>query len=210
MTTKTILETFYSIQGEGLKIGVPSVFIRFPGCNLRCPWCDTKYSWEEEPRYSIEDVSTLIKTYYPSDIVITGGEPLLTQDTILNIIEKHPSLNYTIETNGTIFPNETLRAKNIFWSVSPKLFFNDWYKSVRKYNNLNNVQFKFVITDLNPDLDKISHLCVKHPIIVQPDGNRDNYSQACKELAEAVISRKLNYRVLPQFHKICWGNQRNI
>ncbi len=199
-----ILETFYSIQGEGLKIGVPSVFIRFAGCNLRCPWCDTKYSWEEESKISIDDVKLL-----SNEVVFTGGEPLLNQDIIYSFISKYPDLNYTIETNGTLIPCKELLDFDILWSVSPKLFLENWGKNIPIFDNYNNVQFKFVITDLS-DLNKLNGLSLNHPILVQPNGNTEDYNKACKELAETVLSQNLNFRVLPQFHKICWGNQRNI
>lgn len=199
-----ILETFFSIQGEGLKIGVPSVFIRFAGCNLRCSWCDTKYSWEEEGNISIDDVKLL-----SNEVVFTGGEPLLNQDIIYSFIKKHPELNYTIETNGTLIPCNELLDFNIFWSVSPKLFLENWNKNISTFDNYNNVQFKFVISDLS-DLEMLKGISLKHPILVQPNGQTSDYNKACRELAEAVLSQNLNFRVLPQFHKICWGNQRNI
>jgi 7-carboxy-7-deazaguanine synthase len=204
LTNKTILETFYSIQGEGLKIGVPSVFIRFPGCNLRCPWCDTKYSWEEKPKLNFEDINII-----SNEIVFTGGEPLLNQDLILSFISKHPDLNYTIETNGTLIPCSELTDLDIFWSVSPKLFLKDWNKNISIFDNYKTVQFKFVISDLS-DLNKLKGLSLRHPILVQPNGQTEDYSKACRELAECVLNNKLNFRVLPQFHKICWQDRRNI
>lgn len=211
--TKSIIELFYSIQGEGLRMGVPSVFVRFSGCNLKCPWCDTKYSWNEAPKFDLKDVETIIKAYHPSDVVITGGEPLLHQDQILYLLDHHQGLNFTIETNGSMVPCPELRyhrlGQDVLWSVSPKLYRKDWNKNLILFNGLKHVQFKFVITEPD-DLDKISHLCVKHPVLVQPDGNREDYSEACEELAEAVLSRGMNVRVLPQFHRICWGSQRNI
>lgn len=215
--TKPIIEIFHSIQGEGLRMGVPSVFVRFVGCNLRCPWCDTEYSWNyslnEKPKYTLEDVEEVIKAHHPSDVVITGGEPLLHQDQILYLLDHHIGLNFTIETNGSIVPCSKLRyhrlGQDVLWSVSPKLYLENWDKNLILFNGLKHVQFKFVITKLD-DLDKIAHLCVKHPVLVQPDGNRVDYQEACKELAEAVLSRGMNVRILPQFHRICWGYQRNI
>jgi 7-carboxy-7-deazaguanine synthase len=187
LTNKNILETFFSIQGEGLKIGVPSVFIRFPGCNLRCPWCDTKYAWEEEPNISIDDVQLL-----SNEIVFTGGEPLLNQDLIHSFISKYPDLNYTIETNGTILPDSNLSSLDILWSVSPKLFLENWDKHIPTFDNYKNVQFKFVISDLS-DLNKLKGLSLNHPILVQPNGQVTDYNKACRELAEAVLNQNLPY-----------------
>lgn len=204
LTIKTVLETFFSIQGEGLKIGIPSVFIRFPGCNLRCPWCDTKYSWEEEPQFSFKDVNLL-----SNEVVFTGGEPLLNQDLILDFIQKHPDLNYTIETNGTLLPCSELADRPLLWSVSPKLFLQNWDKNLLTFDNYKNVQFKFVISDLS-DLNKLKGLPLEHPILVQPNGQTSDYNKACRELAESVLNQHLPFRVLPQFHKICWQDRRNI
>jgi organic radical activating enzyme len=98
---------------------------------------------------------------------------------------------------------------DILWSVSPKLFLENWDKHIPTFDNYKNVQFKFVISDLS-DLNKLKGLSINHPVLVQPNGQTTDYSKVCRELAEAVLSQKLNVRVLPQFHKICWGNQRNI
>ena len=74
-----ISEIFYSVQGEGVLTGVPSVFVRTSGCNLRCSWCDTPYaSWAPEgPEMSPEEILTQIETYPTRYIVVTGGEPMI-------------------------------------------------------------------------------------------------------------------------------------
>ncbi len=116
-----IAEVFHSLQGEGILTGMPSGFIRFAGCNLRCAWCDTKYaSWypETEP-WTKETVLAEIAKYNTRYVVITGGEPTihpelpeLTQE--LKALGKH----ITIETNGTTF-REGVACDLI--SMSPKL-----------------------------------------------------------------------------------------
>ncbi len=77
-----ISEIFYSIQGEGRLLGVPSVFIRTSGCNLRCRWCDTPYtSWQPEGKaWSVKKILGEIAKYPTRHVVITGGEPLLAPD----------------------------------------------------------------------------------------------------------------------------------
>src|ERR1700749_2962077 len=74
-----ISELFYSIQGEGKLLGVPSVFVRASGCNLRCTWCDTPYaSWEPEgDELSIEQIIKHVASFGASHVVVTGGEPLI-------------------------------------------------------------------------------------------------------------------------------------
>ena len=116
-----IAEIFYSIQGEGLLAGVPSIFIRTSGCNLRCHWCDTPYaSWKPEgPEMSIEEILKKISEWDCNHIVLTGGEPMIAPDlpelaTVLKKQKKH----ITIETAGTIFPNS---IPCDLASISPKL-----------------------------------------------------------------------------------------
>jgi organic radical activating enzyme len=209
-----LLETFFSLQGEGIKIGTPSVFARFAGCNLNCPWCDTKYSLEEVPTIPLSEFRRIVQATRVNDIVITGGEPLLNQDLVIEIIESFPEKNITIETNGTILPSSILKNMahniNVLWSVSPKLFLKDWDKNLLEFEKFKDVQFKFVITDLNSDIEKIQFFSSRHPVILQPNGNTDDYSLSCKMLAEKVLFRKLYFRVLPQFHKICWKGARGI
>ena len=74
-----ISEVFYSLQGEGSLVGVPSVFIRTSGCNLRCAWCDTPYaSWNPEGKNrSIDELIAEIDRHPTEHVVLTGGEPMI-------------------------------------------------------------------------------------------------------------------------------------
>jgi len=202
-----VIEIFDSIQGEGEFIGTLSIFIRFSGCNLKCHFCDTKYSWNEEGKYIIEDVIKYVNDNpHIKHIVITGGEPLLHQNEILEILNHIEDKVITIETNGTIIPKKELTHLMLFglWSVSPK---NDKCY-IKQYDNFGNVQFKYVIEHLE-QIDEIP--LTKHQIFIQPNGFREDYSNACKELAEYIIEKGYQkIRVLPQFHRIMWGQKRGI
>ena len=137
-----IIEHFVSIQGEGVRAGRPSLFIRVVGCNLRCVFrnpkgkvasiCDTSYaSFENPPATETEEealasiFSILNDTPGITDVVITGGEPLLDMDGIVELLAEirtlNPCLMTTIETNGTILPDPRLYNLVDLWSVSPKL-----------------------------------------------------------------------------------------
>ena len=130
-----------SIQGEGRYAGTPSVFVRLNSCNLRCAFkgslCDTPYTSHHPEKSKLYEVSDLAKEivdlvdiiggrYENSHIVITGGEPLLQQKALKDLIDEirieHDCYNQiTIETNGTIMPDTNLDYGDIFWSISPKL-----------------------------------------------------------------------------------------
>lgn len=118
-----IAETFYSLQGEGALVGVPSFFIRTTGCNLRCEWCDTPYtSWEPEGEWrSIEDLVAGIPAA-ARHAVVTGGEPLLWENLpALTAALRARGLHVTIETAGTVYRELVCDLM----SVSPKLANSD-------------------------------------------------------------------------------------
>ncbi|MDP2606975.1 MAG: 7-carboxy-7-deazaguanine synthase QueE [Deltaproteobacteria bacterium] len=115
-----ISEIFYSIQGEGRLLGMPSVFIRTSGCNLRCVWCDTPYtSWRPQGRErSVAEILREVQKYPARHIVVTGGEPLLAPE-IVELMKalKRTGAHITIETASTIF--KPVACDLI--SMSPKL-----------------------------------------------------------------------------------------
>lgn len=112
---RKINEIFYSIQGEGHHVGYPSVFIRFAGCNLRCPFCDTDHT--EGIMMSDNDIIHAVNLYRADWIVLTGGEPALQIDSqFLYLLRRATGKKISIETNGTVELPEGLD-----WvTVSPK------------------------------------------------------------------------------------------
>lgn len=98
---RKINEIFYSLQGEGHHAGYPSVFIRFSGCNLRCPFCDTTH--EEGIQMSDDDIVRAVNLYTAGWIVLTGGEPALhIDDSFVRLLKRATSKRVAIETNGTV------------------------------------------------------------------------------------------------------------
>jgi 7-carboxy-7-deazaguanine synthase len=116
-----IAEIFYSIQGEGTKSGDAAVFVRFAGCNLSCPWCDTDH--REQMDLSPNEIITAISEY-PEEamVVLTGGEPFHQPEepmlVLLNGLEERGRF-IAVETNGTIY-NPKLVSKVDWITVSPK------------------------------------------------------------------------------------------
>ncbi len=115
-----VAEVFHSIQGEGKLTGVPSVFVRVSGCNLRCVWCDTPYaSWEPEGEdLSVDAVVERVRRFPSKHAVLTGGEPMISPE-IGPLTRRLRSEDYhiTIETAGTVFHEVDCDLA----SVSPKL-----------------------------------------------------------------------------------------
>ncbi len=114
-------ELFYTIQGEGMLIGVPSVFFRMSYCNLRCIWCDTPYtSWEPEDKHiSVNKVVKEITKYNCRHVVITGGEPFIQTKELVDLCHELNEGGYhiTIETNATVYADVSAHLI----SMSPKL-----------------------------------------------------------------------------------------
>src|SRR3954463_12513986 len=101
-----ISELFYSIQGEGKLVGVPSVFVRASGCNLRCTWCDTPYaSWDPEgDDVAVDEIVRRVAEFGAKHIVVTGGEPMIMPDVVeLCAALKDRDHHVTIETAATVW-----------------------------------------------------------------------------------------------------------
>jgi 7-carboxy-7-deazaguanine synthase len=115
-----INELFQSLQGEGRLAGVPSVFVRTSGCNLRCWFCDSYHtSWEPtHDWFTVDDVLAAVEEYDADHVVLTGGEPLI-HDSSADLLERLADRGYhtTVETNGTVVPDAPIDLA----SVSPKL-----------------------------------------------------------------------------------------
>src|SRR5947208_3253141 len=108
-----ISEIFESIQGEGASAGTPSIFVRLATCNLRCTWCDTRYTWdwaayhydEEVRRIDVQSIILRLAASTASNVVITGGEPLLQQPALVELVSALPPERHVeVETNGTLSP----------------------------------------------------------------------------------------------------------
>lgn len=205
-------EIFYSIQGEGTRAGLPCLFIRFQGCNLKCKYCDTIYAQSTDliPKImSFKEIIDSVELYNCRFIEFTGGEPLL-QNNINLLMSYFCDKNYcvAIETNGTI--DIAFLDKRIIKIMDIKCLSSgqDMYN---KYSNIlylnNNDEIKFVISDKN-DFNWALETIKKYDIIKKdinvlfsPVYNRIDL----KDLANWILDTGLPIRLQLQLHKIIWG-----
>ncbi|MEE8424146.1 MAG: radical SAM protein [Thermodesulfobacteriota bacterium] len=207
-----ISEIFFSIQGESTFSGLPCIFVRLAGCNLRCNYCDTSYSYEEDySEISIEEVINEIKKFDSKRVEITGGEPLLQEETAL-LIDKLLENDYTVllETNGSI-GLDNLDSK-VIKIVDIKTPGSGCEGSFRMENiaflNADD-EIKFVLMD-RKDFEWAKEMIEKHNlkckanILLSPvSGKLDP-----RDLSEWILQEGLDVRLQLQLHKIIWGDER--
>ena len=221
-----VCEIFKSIQGEGDVIGRPSIFVRMYGCNLTCTWCDTKYSWvgQEKAKEGIDyarmasrQILQEISEFDALLVTITGGEPLL--QPLEHLVQSLANEGYEvlIETNGTVKPSTGLQKLVSTWSVSPKTSnagFSIKYGGLEWLQNVKDYYLKFVVVNPKKDIKEILAFMQERNIdpskvILQPDGTREDYVNAVKELMD-FAKEGLQLRVLPQLHRLAWGHMRAV
>jgi len=215
-----INEVFSSIQGEGIQVGLPAVFVRTTGCNLKCVWCDTKYAWSGGHEWDAIELASMVADLPEKLVILTGGEPLIQPHRDLYQFFQTLSRNgknISVETNGTIIPSEELRKFVSFWSVSPKLGSseNEPFDSEKLLSWLRldiNLQLKFVISKKD-DMKEVGELLkrIKEPsslwhvvVILQPEGsNAKKTYPLLPKWAEKFLPGGIleQVRYLPQIHK---------
>ena len=206
-----VCEKFKSLQGEGKKIGVPTFFIRCVGCNLKCSWCDTQYATlEPGSDMTVDEIMDAVGD--ETDVCLTGGEPMLQPDS-LELLRKLSDKGKTVvlETNGSISIKDVPDSENIIISMDIKCPCSEMQDKM-DFGNIGLLkekdQLKFVIADgldLEYAIEVVDRYKPKCEIIFTPVGGMD-----IEPLAEEVIARGVKARVLPQLHKIIWGNRRAV
>jgi 7-carboxy-7-deazaguanine synthase len=227
-----ISEIFHSIQGEGELTGIPSVFIRTSGCNLRCSWCDTPYaSWNPEgEQMALESIISQVLAFQCQHVVVTGGEPMIAKGMhTLCARLKDEGKHITIETAGTIAPGGI--ACDLA-SISPKLANSTpatdaigqaWVERhenarlqpeiLRQWLDHYSYQLKFVVSDAT-QLAEIEQLLfsLDRPVppcktLLMPEGTSKESLNAKNEwLAE--ICKKHGFRFCQRLHIDLFGNTR--
>jgi 7-carboxy-7-deazaguanine synthase len=225
-----VAELFYSIQGEGRLTGVPSVFVRASGCNLRCTWCDTPYaSWEPEGQdLSIEQIVRQVRDFPASHVVLTGGEPMIMPEiaALCDALKAEP-VHITIETAATVFRPASLDLA----SLSPKLANSTpldrqagRFARAHEQRRLNipviqqfidtspEFQLKFVVAG-ERDLAEIDDILARIrgwkpvDVLLMPEGT-DPPTLASRAPWIAEICRRTGFRYCPRLQVELYGNRR--
>jgi 7-carboxy-7-deazaguanine synthase len=220
-----IAEIFYSIQGEGSLVGVPSVFIRTSGCNLRCSWCDTPYtSWHPEgDDLSLHAILARVAQWPQSrHAVVTGGEPMIAPGIVDLTNALHArGFHITIETAGTVFAPVACDLM----SISPKLanstpggqFHNQHERLriqpdvLRQLMSLCDYQLKFVIaeeSDLAEAQQLIATLNVPSSKVILMSEGITVEAQNARMLMVSELAKQNAYRFTPRLHIHLYGNKR--
>ncbi len=213
-----IIEKFLSIDGEGPSAGELATFIRFQGCNLRCSWCDTIYSWEKDnisESLNTEQIYDYIKENRVVNVTLTGGEPLIQENIneLLSILNCDHNLKVHIETNGAV-DIEPFKKKHLNNNISYIIDFKLPSSNMTDKMNFNNLKvvdkndvYKFVVgshEDLKIAYEIINkyNLTSKCLVYLSPvSGNID-----MQEIVEFMKENKLNnVRLQVQLHKIIWN-----
>jgi 7-carboxy-7-deazaguanine synthase len=204
-----IYSVFRSIQGEGIMIGAPTVFIRTSGCPLRCTYCDTPQAFDKGEEMSVDEIMERVAKYGTRYVCLTGGEPLAQKDA-RKLIQKLTDEGYwvVVETSGAIPLDEMPCVDNLSISMDIKCP-SSGEEGRMLYDNIELLgptdQLKFVVSD-DADYEFAKKIIAEHEprceIVFTPVGGKD-----MRDLAERVLKDGLQARVLPQLHKLIWGDE---
>jgi len=218
-----ISEIFYSLQGEGELTGVPSVFVRTSGCNLRCNWCDTPYaSWNPEGKQMTPaEIVTEVEKHPARHVVLTGGEPMVAPgiQELAQLLRKQDH-HITIETAGTVKPDGSPKLAH---SAPDARLGDTWRKKheelrwqpgvVADWIEAGDYQLKFVV-GAEADLAEIETMIREtgrpvppSKILLMPEGvTVEQLRSKAGWLGE--LCKKRGYRYAPRLHIELYGNKR--
>jgi 7-carboxy-7-deazaguanine synthase len=203
-----INEIFFSLQGEGQNVGLPTIFVRTTGCNLRCRYCDTTYAYHEGDEMTPADVVAAIQQWRCPRICITGGEPLQQEDLpeLVDVLLAH-GYAVEVETNGSR-DIEWLTSLDISVSMDAKCPSSGMDHAM----HLDNLallrprdQLKFVIgsrEDYDYARDVLERYAPECRVVMQPVWKSDI------ALADWIVRDEIDVRFSMQLHKILWGDRK--
>ena len=216
-----------TFQGEGPSLGRKAMFLRLAMCNLKCSWCDTKYTWDWEHHDKANEVHLMAPELIAAELVsrttnevlvITGGEPLLQQKALAKARLPLYFRHIQYETNGTIAPDDYwLNERGVFWNVSPKLSNSGnaprELRGVQRLKNHERAIFKFVCS-AQSDLEEVWQLQMEYRldprhIWIMPEGTHaEDILDTMRYLEPAVLSN--GYNMTTRLHVLLWGDRRGV
>jgi 7-carboxy-7-deazaguanine synthase len=217
-----VSEIFYSLQGEGMLVGTPSVFVRLAGCPLRCRWCDTKYAWDYQAGEDLEPAQIVerVKRWSCRFVVLTGGEPMMGPDLgeragLADLTHRLKGLDrhITIETSGILFVSDL--ACDLM-SISPK--FGGSTASdpevVARLMHVYPYQLKFVVEspeDIGDVQDMLMTLGPVEPerVVLMPQAATTEELQSRSGMV-AELCKQTGLRFGPRLHIQLWGQRRGV
>jgi 7-carboxy-7-deazaguanine synthase len=218
-----LIELYKSVQGESSFSGLPCIFVRLAGCNLRCAWCDSEYTFTGGKPYTADEIIAQIEALSPCRLIeFTGGEPMLQAKELLPLMERLLTQNYTlmIETSGerplADVPNAVHKIVDVKCpgaGAAANTFRMENLAALTK-----NDEVKFVITNREDydfartfihehALDKIAGGILLSPAFLQtpsPQRTADNMALDPRKLVEWMLADGLPARLSLQIHKFIW------
>jgi 7-carboxy-7-deazaguanine synthase len=204
-----VCELFTSIQGESTYAGTPCTFIRLSGCNLRCSYCDTTYSYEVGTEMSLEEIIEKVRDAGLNLVEITGGEPLLQHDAVVDLVRRLLDAGYKvlIETNGTMSISSLDNRAVVILDIKTPA------SSMSGKHDLDNLAYikptdeiKFVICNRN-DYEWSRQMVLEQgllkrcTVLFSPAAG----SIVPRELAGWILQDRLEVRLNMQLHKIIYN-----
>jgi organic radical activating enzyme len=227
--TLKISEIFASIQGEGASSGEPATFLRLAGCNLHCQWCDSKYTWDwqnydyarEVTQQTVRVVHERLLALEPRRLVITGGEPLLQQGTLGQLLSQLSSdWIVEVETNGTQTQQPALLQRVNQWNVSPKLSNARDPEDLRvklpvlqAFASHPNAWLKLVVQSAN-DQSEIAELVSssnwpKERVLLMPEAQTAETLNT-RSTWVTQLAQKTGFGTSPRLHVALWNGKRGV
>ena len=182
--TLQVNEIFYSIEGEGMRVGQPTTFVRLAKCNLRCRFCDTEFDYFSER--SVDDIAAEVERHPAPWVCLTGGEPLGQNIAELCRVLVDKGYRIHIETNGTIGPDPMLYKWIEHWTVSPKCFpVVDGFRRIDELKYVVGKSFKEERVQEN----------LAGCIYLQPESSKAEYLQKALDILKCHPQWRLSSRV---------------
>jgi 7-carboxy-7-deazaguanine synthase len=210
-----LIEHYLSVQGEGLRSGKLTYFVRFARCNLRCSWCDSAYTFGEGEEIAFEPVTRAIEESRAAFVCLTGGEPLLHPEDCLKLIRHFPKLHFDLETGGSLgFSQFLLPNVSVImdWKLEHSGMSGKMKEEYLKLLRPNHDLLKFVSDGSAEERNEILGILAKTeksgvPVSIQPVHGADPGS-----LADWVVSLKNpRLQINLQLHKVLWpGAQSGV